>query len=847
MNKIPGQYKHRDIEKKWQEIWSDSDVNRWNDEEGRESNFVIDTPPPTVSGLLHMGHIYSYTQTDIVARYQRMSGKNVFYPMGFDDNGLPTERLVEKVKKTRPVDVGRERFRELCFEVIHDAEKEFYNLFNSVALSVDWTQKYQTISDHSRKISQMSFLDLYKKGEVYRALEPNLWDPKDCTALAQADIEDKEVKGFMYDIKFTSKKLKKEFVISTTRPELLPACVAVLYHPSDKRYKSLKNETLNTPLFNCEIPVIADQEVDIDKGSGLVMCCTFGDTQDIQWWKKYSLKLKSIIDRYGKIRTSDVDLGFEIDRDKRTILDELEGNKCEVARDIIAGILEQQKLLVGKKEVIKKVKSAERSGAAIEIQVVPQWLVKILDKKEEIKQKARECEWLPKYMLTRLENWVDGLNWDWCISRQRYFGIPIPIWYSKRKGEEGRILIPEKEQLPVDPVTDLPIGYKRDEVQPELDVLDTWATSSLSPQINSHALNEELSINASRHKKLFPADIRPQAHEIIRTWSFYTIVKSLMHSNQSPWKSLLISGWCLAEDKTKMSKSKGNVVTPKALIETKGADAVRYWSATSKLGADIIYSEKMLDVGKRLLNKIWNATKFSASQIKEISLDAIDINNCSEVIDQWIILRTNQVVAEATNSFKKHNYSDARSAIEEFFWKDFCDNYLEIVKVRAYNSDDQNPKGQLSAQTALYIVTKNILKLFAPVMPFITEELFSIVFPEEGKSIHSRGCWPRQIENSFDAQNVSEAGLFFIEILDMVRKVKAEKNLSMKSSIKDMQVFVRQEQNMHHKDMIVQDLKNVTNSEQISFNRLSDNIALAKGEERYKNNDIELIINFNHE
>jgi valyl-tRNA synthetase len=842
MSKTPGSYNHREIEKRWQAFWLKNKTYKWNDACSREENYVIDTPPPTVSGLLHMGHIYSYTQTDIIARFQRMLGKNVFYPMGFDDNGLPTERLVEKVKAIRPHNMDRQEFRRICHQVVDEAEEQFFELFNSIALSVDWDQKYQTISSETQKISQMSFLDLFHKNQAYRAMEPVLWDPVDVTALAQADVEDKESKGFMSDIVFHTEEYEK-LIIATTRPELIPACVAVLYNPNDSRYKNLNGKKAITPIFNMAVPIIEDESVEIEKGTGLVMCCTFGDVLDIEWWRKYSLPLKVIIDKYGKVRLQDKEIIFKQDKEIISVIEQVEGLKAEKAREIMIEILNSKGFLVRKVEVIKNVKCAERSKSPLEILVIPQWFIKLLDKKDQLKQKSNECAWFPEYMKVRLENWIDGLSWDWCISRQRYFGIPFPVWYSKRQGEEGKVIVADLDQLPVDPLQSLPKGYSKEEVEPDIDVMDTWATSSISPQINSHAITKEYAIDYDRHKKLYPADLRPQAHEIIRTWTFYTIAQSLLHEDSIPWKNIAISGWCLAEDKTKMSKSKGNVITPTTLIEEKGADIVRYWASTSKLGADIVYSEKFFDVGKRLVNKIWNATKFVSLHLEDFDHRNVNLNLVTYSIDKWLILKLNDVIKQMTESLKENEYAEARRVLEGFLWKDFCDNYLEIIKVRAYNQDGTDNIGQASAKNTLSYIMEILLRLFSPFLPHITEELYYILFPEYHNkgSIHRRGNWPEAIKEL----NIEdyECGELFVSILDVVRRVKSEKQLSMKYPIENIGIILNDLKKVAIKENLLQDLKNVSNASYISFKNDDSNNNL---ENIYfsENNELKLIIKF---
>lgn len=834
MINLPKNYNHRDAEKKWQNYWRIIQIYRWEKDLPREQTFVIDTPPPTVSGLLHMGHIFSYTQADFVARFQRMSGKTVFYPMGFDDNGLPTERLVEKEKNIRGVDMPRAEFVAQCQSVVEAAEAEFENLFNTIALSVDWNEKYQTISPKSQKISQLSFLDLHRKGLVERRLEPVLWDIVDRTALSQADLVDQEKPSQMNDIVFGIDDSDETITIATTRPELLAACVAVMVHPEDERYQHLIGKNAITALFQQKVRIIADDLVQKDKGTGAVMCCTFGDETDIKWWRKHNLATKVIIKEDGRLL---IPSSF-IPHAPQDLRAELDGKKIKEAREIILKILQEKNLLVKQEAIKHSVKCAERSGAPIEILVINQWFVKILHLKEQLKQKANECNWHPVYMKIRIEQWIDNLAWDWCISRQRFFGVPFPVWYSRRKGEEGKILVADFQQLPIDPLKDLPRGYSREEVIADKDVMDTWATSSISPQLSSHGITAELTLDGdlARHHKLFPADLRPQAHEIIRTWAFYTIVKAYLHEEKIPWKNLMISGWCLAADKTKMSKSKGNVITPNALIEEKGSDIVRYWASTSNLGADTAYSEDVLKIGNKLLNKLFNAAKFSAQNFVNIvekpknAISAVQQNLINEIFDQWILSRLSQVIKGATEQFEKFEYAKAREIIEEFFWKDLCDNYLEIAKVRSYGLSAEKYAGQdlndaekqrilmqqQSAALTLYYCFNAVLKLLAPFIPHITEELYQAIFAEEfaaKKSIHARGNWPKEIDFIYDetALNVGNAA---VEVIYLVRQQKSEKNLSVKAAAKSYEFSAPH--NMNH---ALEDLQNVCNTEKVTWIR----------------------------
>jgi valyl-tRNA synthetase len=810
MKPLPDKYDHGEAEKRWQGAWEDAAVYRWDSEQPRDNTYVIDTPPPTVSGMLHMGHVFSYTQADFIARYQRMSGKTVFYPMGFDDNGLPTERLVEKVKKVRPSDMSREDFIQLCMGVSEEARKDFRDLFTSIALSVDWNEEYHTVSEQSRRISQMSFLDLFGKERAYRKLQPMLWDPVDQTAIAQAEVEDKEQPSFFNDIHFAIDGSDEKVVIATTRPELLPACVAVFYHPDDARYQHLKGQHAVTPLFGVKVPILEDDTVEPEKGTGIMMCCTFGDEADIEKWQKHNLDLRLIINKYGKLHFTQEGDAYAPNTAEgnveayplsaNAVLEQLQGLKTKAAREKVIALLEESSDLVESKPIVHAVKCAERSGAPLEILPTYQWFVKVLDQKDELKAKAAEAEWHPKYMKVRMDQWIDGLSWDWCISRQRYFGVPFPVWYSKRAGEEGKILIASKDQLPVNPLTDLPQGYSRDEVEPDLDVMDTWATSSISPQLSSRSINAEYSDgSAERHAKLFPADLRPQAHEIIRTWAFYTVVKAHLHENTIPWKNLMISGWCLASDKTKMSKSKGNVVTPVELIRDKGSDVVRYWSSTSKLGADTAFSEDVLKIGKKLVNKLWNATKFAAihlDHLKEAPKSAreeVENGTISAVLDRWVLTRLHRAIAKATRDFEKYEYSDARNAAEDFFWNDFCDNYLELVKNRVYGNEG-DAAAQMSAVHTIYHCLNGILRLFAPFVPHVTEELFSYIFDEDYAkhgSIHACHMWPQAVDYPCDA-DAEVAGIDCVSLLEAVRKQKSERSISIKYPVEEIAVQVQQ-------------------------------------------------------
>lgn len=884
MKPLPKKYNHKETESRWQQEWHESGVYEWDEAETRENTYVIDTPPPTVSGLLHMGHVFSYTQADFVARYQRMAGKTVFYPMGFDDNGLPTERLVEKVKKVRATDMSREDFIKLCEGVSEEARKEFRTLFESIALSVDWRQEYHTISEDSRKISQLSFLDLFNKDRAYRKLQPMLWDPVDQTAIAQAEVEDKEMPSQKNYINFglidekTGEDLGK-LEIMTTRPELLGACVAVMCHTDDA--EKYAGKLAVSPVFGVKVKIVADDKVDKEKGTGLVMCCSFGDETDIAWWREHDLAIRIVLNKYGKIevpsRDTNPEIGeylafkgseFQANYQLKTVLpaENLGGykslitNKNTINFDTTVAAFEKIKnlksrttarakmleLLEEEGAIFKEAETgvhaepcAERSGSPLEILPTNQWFIKILDQKEELKAKAEECNWYPEFMKIRMDQWIDGLSWDWCVSRQRYFGVPFPIWYSKRAGEEGKVLVASADQMPVNPLVDLPKGYSRDEVTAEADVMDTWATSSVSPQLSSKGITGELAVDAKRHAQLFPADLRPQAHEIIRTWAFYTVVKAHLHQETIPWKNLMISGWCLASDKTKMSKSKGNVVTPVGMIEEKGSDVVRFWASTSRLGSDTAYSEDVLKIGKKLITKLWNATKFAAIHLEKLeskpstALADVESGVITEAADLWVLTKLNKTIKKATEEFDKYEYCNARAASENFFWNDLCDNYLELVKVRVYNEAGTFTKEQqMSAVHTIYHCLDGILRLFAPIVPHISEELYTHIFDDKtaeiGGSIHARGAWPKY--ESYPCDEESElSGTVAVSVLDAIRKIKAERNVSIKAPLKF--IAVKGEDASKVLEKIKADLQNVTSSSDIVFENESvesENVAQVK-------------------
>ncbi len=743
------EFNTKEMEEKWGKYWEKEKINAF-DPKSKRKIYSIDTPPPTVSGEMHIGHACSYSQQDFIARYKRMTGHNIFYPFGTDDNGLPTERLVEKKKGIKAKEMQRSEFIELCMEFLKKELPSFIQDWKNIGISCDFNILYSTIDKHSRKVSQWSFLDLYKKQRLYRKDAPAMWCPECRTGVSQVEVHDKETETNFNDITFMIGKEK--IIISTTRPELLSACVAVFYNPKDERYKNLKGKKAKTPLFNIEVPIMEDERVETEKGTGLVMCCTFGDQTDMEWQKAYNLQIKTAITEEGKMTE---------------IAGKYQGLPIRAARKEIIKDLKEQGLLINQKPIKHSVNVHERCGTEIEFVKSKQWFVKYLDLKKELLEWGNELKWYPEYMKHRYENWVKGLQWDWLISNQRYFGVPFPVWYCKNCKEP---IIASEEQLPVDPQKDKPKTAckkcKEKEYTPEMDVLNTWFTSSMTPQIAIQLMDKET------QKKLFPMDLRPQAHDLITFWLFNTIIKSRLHFNKNPWKNTAISGFVTLNGQ-KMSKSKGLVIRPQEVIEKYGADAIRYWASSSKLGEDIDYQEKDVLTGKKFVTKILNATNFAFMNLKYQK----EMPKLHET-DRIFLNELNKTIKLATESFEEYNYSRAKLETDSFFWRTLCDNYLEIIKNRIYNGTEEEKK---SAYYTLYHSILTIIKLMAPFTPFITEEIYQTHFAknEKQKSVHLES-WPIQIKIKKE-KNDEEVWKKLLEIITLIRQAKSESKKSMRS------------------------------------------------------------------
>ena len=782
-------YNALDKESKWLNYWNDNRIYKFVPD-GRKV-FSIDTPPPTVNGKIHIGHVFSYSQTEMIARYKRLRGYNVFYPFGFDDNGLPSERLVEKEQGKKAHEIGREEFSKLCYQTTDKYEAEFQELFSKMGVSTDWDIHYKTVSPSTIKISQTSFLDLIDKGHCYHKESPALWCNECLTSIAQAELETKTIKTTFNYINFKTVEDGEEFTIATTRPELLPAIVCVFVNPNDKKHQSLIGKTAHIPVIDVEVPIMADEKVAVDKGTGVVMCCTFGDQTDIEWWKKYNLSLKYIFTNDGRIVDSVPNYG---------------GLKIKEARKQIIEDLQAGGFVVKIEELEHEVQTHERCGKEVEYSVMKQWFIDTMTHKEDFLKIGNEIKWYPAHMQNRYNEWVENIMWDWCISRQRYFGVPFPVWYCKECGEP---IFARKEDLPVNPLVDSPKIDKCPkcgctEFVPETDVMDTWATSSITPLINMHYGEED-----NYEDILKPMSLRTNASEIIRTWDFYTIVKSFYHFGGRPWDNVMISGFVMAGKGEKISKSKGNSkVEPLSLISQYSADVIRYWAGSGRLGTDIVYSEETLQRGRKLVNKIWNVSKFIEMHLQDY--EDKEFNNY-EYIDKWILGKYQEMEKGFLKYLDEYEVGLALNHLEKFFWN-FCDNYIEIVKHRLYRPEEFGDVARYSGQKTVYTLLYKLLQDFSIYFPFITEEIYQELYHDK-KSIHLTEI--KELNNSFDEE--MRFGDQIMEIISIARGEKTNNNVSLKTPIRVLDLDV----NESLKDAIeksIQDFKATLFIEKLNMN-----------------------------
>ena len=815
-SKIPDKPSLDGIEEIWSNHWEKNGTYSFDRSKTRDEIFSIDTPPPTVSGSLHVGHVFSYTHTDAIARYQRMAGKEVFYPMGWDDNGLPTERRVQNffgvrcdpslpydpdfetpddsgnpkaIKERGEFDISRRNFIELCHILTAEDEKAFEALWRRLGLSVDWGLTYATIDEKCQRVAQRAFLRNLNRGEAYQTEAPSLWDVTFRTAVAQAELEDRERPGAYHTLSFHVNG-GEDLQIATTRPELLPACVALVAHPEDSRYKKLIGTTVTTPVFGAEVPVCEHRLADPEKGTGIAMICTFGDTTDVTWWRELDLPVQAIINRDGRIINeppSGISNENGVNAFKR-----LSGKTIFSAQEEMVLMLRETGELVGEPEPITHpVKFFEKGDRPLEIVTSRQWYIRNGGRDQNLASalvnRGDEMNWYPNYMQARYSNWIEGLNGDWLISRQRFFGVSIPLWYPIDENGEtvwDQPIVPQEDSLPVDPTSEVPIGFSEDQRgKPngfigDPDVMDTWATSSLTPQI-ACGWEEDQDL----FERTYPMDMRPQAHDIIRTWLFSTVVRSHFESDSSPWLNCALSGWVLDPDRKKMSKSKGNVVTPIDLLEEYGSDAIRYWAANGRPGTDTTFDDGQMKIGRKLAIKILNASRFVLG-FSDPTSDSLEIDKSliSNPLDLSMLASLAGLIDETTDAFNNFDYARALEKTESWFW-DFTDNHLELVKVRAYGEEDTNAA---SAQHALRLALQTLLKLFAPFLPFVTEEVWSW-WREE--SIHQQD-WPSS-ENLFstsDSFGNQEIAVVAAQAIAEIRKKKTEAKCSLATPVKNCTV-----------------------------------------------------------
>ena len=795
------------LDAKWSAHWEQAGTYRFDRTKSRNEVFSIDTPPPTVSGSLHVGHVFSYTHTDTVARYQRMRGREVFYPMGWDDNGLPTERRVQNYfgvqcdpslpydpdfqPPTDPpkqaVPISRRNFIELCDTLVAEDEEKFEELWRTLGLSVDWSMTYTTIGRNAQLVSQRAFLRNLARGEAYLSDAPTVWDVDFQTAVAQAEIEDREMPGAYHALTFRGTDGADDVVIETTRPELLPACVALVANPDDERYRARFGTTVRTPLFGVPVPIVAHPLADPEKGSGIAMICTFGDVTDVVWWRELQLPTRNILGRNGRLLADLPDWGDDVDPQAADRYEELAGKTAKQAQKRIVELLVETGDLVGEpKPITHPVKFFEKGERPLEIVASRQWYIRNggrdADLREVLLARGKELAWHPDFMRARYESWVNGLNSDWLVSRQRYFGVPIPVWYGvDANGETDyeTMLVPDEASLPIDPTSDVPAGYSEDQrgvpggFIGDPDIFDTWATSSLTPEIVcGWGYDDDL------FERTFPMDVRPQAHEIIRTWLFSTVVRAQAEFDALPWANALISGWILDPDRKKMSKSKGNVVTPMEIIQAQGPDAARYWSASGRPGVDTIFDLNQFKVGRRLATKLLNASKFALGVIGD---DRLGPDAVTEPVDRAMLTQLRSLIAESTTAFDAFDYARVLEKTERFFW-DFCDDYLELVKSRAYG-DDAVTDATRSARAALALALSALQRLFAPFLVFACEEVWS--WWQEG-SVH-RAAWP-----TVEEIPVPEADPAIYrtaaQVLMEIRKAKSSAKVSMRAPVAEVVV-----------------------------------------------------------
>lgn len=803
---LADRYDFREAEKKLQLSWEQQSIYRF-DPNSKKPVFSLDTPPPTVSGRMHMGHALAYSQADFIMRYKRMQGFNIFYPFGFDDNGLATERFVEKKCNVRGNRMPRPDFIKLCLEQTSEIEKQMKEDWQSLGISPDWSLEYRTIDDWCRKTSQLSFLELYKKGRIYRDERPIMWCPLCQTAIAQVELKDLEKDSSLNYIRFDVEGMEEGITIATTRPDLLPSCFIITVHPDDVRYKKFVGKKAILPFFGRKIPIVADPITKPEFGTGAVYWCMFGEAEAYDLALKHKAQIVRMLNKDGTL----TEIGGKY-----------AGLKTEEAKKAILADLQAEGRLV-KQEPIKHTANAhERCDTPIEFVVSKQWFLKYLDLKKKFLQAGKKLKWYPAHMRHRFDNWVKGLKWDWCLSRQRFFGVPFPVWHCKNC--EAQVIANEKD-LPVDPTVDKPPTEKckkcgTTDFLPEQDVLDTWATSSLTPQIALKWKKDN-----KLFSRVFPMSLRSNGHDIITFWLFNTVVKALLHENKLPWKVAMINGYVLAPDGRKMSKSLGNVVNPQDVLPKYGADGLRFWAAGTRLGDDLPYQEKDLLTGNKFCTKLWNAARFCSMHLENYKPPKKPPK--LQAFDKWLLSNLNMIVKDSTEYFERYEFFKTKSDTEKFFWHSFCDNYLEIVKDRLYNPGKYGKEASEAAKYTLYNVLLTILKLMAPITPHITDEIYTQMFAKtEGqKSIHV-STWPK-FEKKLVDKKAESAGDVAIAIISAVRQFKTQQSLSLKAELQKVKIDAKKfEKSL--KPFLVE-IQTVCNAKGIVFEKVEGGVKVTEG------------------
>ncbi len=764
---LEGDYDPKILDPWAQELWERLGVHRF-DPTSKAEVYSVDTPPPTVSGSLHVGHVFSYTQAECIARFQRMRGRNVFYPFGFDDNGLPTERLAEKEHGVLGRELPRAQFVALCEQTSARYEREFEALWRSLGISADWSLLYRTIEPRTIRISQRGFLDAYRKGEAYLKTSPTLWDTETRTAVAQAELESKDKQTQMNHLRFDLEG-GGHIEIATTRPELLSACVTIFIHPSHPQAATLLGQRARVPLFEHSVLIRADEKVDPEKGTGVVMCCTFGDKTDVEWYQKHGLELRQAIAADGRMmERAGPEAGLYVNQARKAILERLKAS---------GHLLKQV-------DIENVVNVYERTGREIEFLPTRQWFIKVLDKKQRLIDLGERVQWFPEHMGKRYRNWVEGLEWDWCISRQRFFGVPFPVWFCA--GCAAVFTAPE-EWLPVQDHAEHDVSHACESCggrswTPERDVMDTWATSSETPQINARWGEQPLPAARSS----LPMSLRPQAHDIIRTWAFYSIVKAWIHHGDIPWQRVMVSGHVQAPGRQKISKSKGNApADPRDMITAHGADATRYWALSATLGNDYLYNDEDFKQGRRLCVKLWNAARLARPQLA--AFDPVAPRPADLPIDAWIRERLAATIRLATSNLERFEFGIAKGDIERFFWGDLCDNYLEMIKARLYDDSPEGAAARAAAVAGLYDVLHATVRLLAPYVPHVCEAVYQELFAEpEGCVSVGKAPWPKAApQASAQAQAAGDAA---VAVLTAVRRWRSEQKVSPGRSLTHVQI-----------------------------------------------------------